>query len=78
MIVSVYVHPCALVNYPRPTAEELKNRGSMSDFNYPDIWCMTNTANCASSAASLNNTEDKFMIQKPPSRRLKVFNVICA
>jgi len=44
----------------------------MSDFNYPDIWCMTNTAECASSAASLNNTEDKFMIQKPASGTLSV------
>lgn len=37
----------------------------MSEFNYTDIWWITNIAEHGSSKTSLNYIEDKLMIQKP-------------
>lgn len=70
----VCVHMCASANHPRPTAEELQARGSMSDFNYLDIWCMTNTAECASSTASLNN---RGQIHDPETSKWEIKSIQC-
>lgn len=69
----VCVYMRSSLNHLRPTAEQLKTRGSMSDFNYPDIWCMTNTE-CASSTASLNN---RGQIHDPETSKWEIKSAQC-